>query len=121
MTEKSKRGFASMSPDRRREIARMGGASVPPSKRSFSQNRDLASAAGKFGGCSVPPEKRSFSKDADLAARAGKSGGISKSRHRSGVVEAEGDGHLASTSEPTAPSEHAETARRARTDGSRAG
>lgn len=47
---KSKRGFASMDPERQREIARKGGASVPADKRSFSQNRTLAQAAGKKGG-----------------------------------------------------------------------
>lgn len=46
----SRRGFASMSPERRREIARMGGAAVPEEKRSFSQNRDLARDAGRKGG-----------------------------------------------------------------------
>lgn len=47
---KSKRGFASMDPDRRREIARQGGAAVRPEHRSFSQDRDLAAAAGRKGG-----------------------------------------------------------------------
>jgi general stress protein YciG len=47
---KSRRGFASMDPDRRREIARIGGASVPHDKRSFAQNRDLAADAGRKGG-----------------------------------------------------------------------
>ncbi|MFN3687526.1 general stress protein [Salinarimonas sp.] len=46
----SKRGFASMSPEKQREIASKGGQSVPASKRSFSQNRELASAAGRKGG-----------------------------------------------------------------------
>ena len=32
------------------EIASRGGKSVPSEKRSFSQNRDLASAAGRSGG-----------------------------------------------------------------------
>lgn len=49
-TGKSKRGFASMSPERRREIAALGGAAVPADKRSFSQQRDLASSAGRKGG-----------------------------------------------------------------------
>jgi uncharacterized protein len=44
------RGFASMSPERQQELARKGGASVPAAKRSFSQNRDLASHAGRLGG-----------------------------------------------------------------------
>lgn len=53
--QKSKRGFAAMSPDKRREIAAKGGASVPAEKRSFSQNRDLAASAGRIGGSSVRP------------------------------------------------------------------
>lgn len=47
---KARRGFAAMSKDRRVEIARKGGASVPDDKRSFSQDRDLAAAAGRKGG-----------------------------------------------------------------------
>ncbi|GAA0394659.1 hypothetical protein GCM10009093_21540 [Brevundimonas terrae] len=45
-----KRGFASLSPERRVEIARKGGGSVPAEKRSFSQNRTLARTAGAKGG-----------------------------------------------------------------------
>lgn len=44
------RGFASLTPERRAEIARMGGAAVPSAKRSFSQDRDLARNAGRLGG-----------------------------------------------------------------------
>lgn len=51
---KMKRGFAAMDPERRREIARRGGASVPAEKRSFSQNRDLAASAGRTGGSARP-------------------------------------------------------------------
>jgi general stress protein YciG len=39
-----------MSPEKQREIASKGGKSVPADKRSFSQNRDLASNAGRKGG-----------------------------------------------------------------------
>ncbi|MBO9502461.1 general stress protein [Brevundimonas sp. A19_0] len=46
----SKRGFASMDPERQRAIARKGGASVPSEKRSFSQDRALAAQAGRKGG-----------------------------------------------------------------------
>lgn len=49
---KSKRGFAGMTPERRREIARLGGASVPADKRTFSKDKDLASSAGQKGGSS---------------------------------------------------------------------
>ncbi len=46
----STRGFASMDLDRQREIASKGGRSVPAEKRSFSQDRGLASEAGRKGG-----------------------------------------------------------------------
>jgi hypothetical protein len=39
-----------MDPERRREIARRGGASVPSEKRSFAQDRDLAATAWRKGG-----------------------------------------------------------------------
>ena len=77
---KKPRGFAAISPERRKEIARMGGRSVKPENRSFSQNRELAADAGKKGGSSIPPEKRAFSLDADLAKSAGTKGGSARSK-----------------------------------------
>ncbi len=53
---KSKRGFA----ERRREIASMGGKSVPALKRSFSQNADLAVKSGHKGGKAVNSANRAF-------------------------------------------------------------
>ncbi len=50
VVKKSNRGFASMDPEKQRAIARKGGQSVPDEKRSFSQDRDLAAAAGRKGG-----------------------------------------------------------------------
>ncbi len=47
---KQRRGFAAMDPEKRRAIAKLGGTSVPDHKRSYSQNRDLAAAAGRKGG-----------------------------------------------------------------------
>jgi general stress protein YciG len=47
---RARRGFAAMSPERRREIARKGGASVPSEKRSFARDRALATSAGSKGG-----------------------------------------------------------------------
>lgn len=72
---KSQRGFALLSPERVREIARRGGKSVPNLKRSFSQNRQLAAEAGRKGGLSVPDAKRSFSQNRELAIAAGRKGG----------------------------------------------
>jgi general stress protein YciG len=68
-------GFASLSPEQRREIAAKGGSSVPAEKRSFSQDRDLAENAGRKGGAKNRPETRSFFQNRDLAARAGQRGG----------------------------------------------
>ena len=50
MPGKSRRGFAAMTPERRREISAKGGASVPADKRSFAKDRALAASAGKKGG-----------------------------------------------------------------------
>ena len=44
------RGFAAMTPERRREISTLGGKALPAHLRSFAQNRDLASTAGAKGG-----------------------------------------------------------------------
>ncbi|HQT53584.1 MAG TPA: general stress protein [Phenylobacterium sp.] len=54
---KSRRGFAAMSPEKRREIAIKGGSSVPAEKRSFSVNRDLATNAGRKGGSAEPKDR----------------------------------------------------------------
>jgi general stress protein YciG len=72
---KSTRGFASMDAAKQREIASKGGQSVPPEKRSFSQNPQLAAAAGRKGGLSVSNADRSFSRNRRLAAEAGRKGG----------------------------------------------
>ncbi len=83
----SKRGFASMSPEKQREIARKGGRSVPNEKRSFSQNPELAARAGQKGGRSVDPSKRSFSMNHTLASEAGRKGGHASHGHRAGSAE----------------------------------
>jgi uncharacterized protein len=46
----SNRGFASMDEEKQRAIASKGGQRVPDEKRSFSRDRELASAAGRKGG-----------------------------------------------------------------------
>ncbi len=78
----SSRGFASMNEDKQREIARKGGESVPPEKRTFSRNPALAAEAGRKGGESVAREDRSFSKNHELAREAGRKGG--QASHDSG-------------------------------------
>jgi uncharacterized protein len=71
----SNRGFASMDAAKQRAIASKGGHSVPNEKRSFSQNRELASQAGRKGGQNVSDENRSFSRNRELAVQAGRKGG----------------------------------------------
>jgi general stress protein YciG len=56
---KSRRGFAAMDPEKRKAIARRGGASVPAERRSFAQNPDLAVSAGRKGGASSRTRPRS--------------------------------------------------------------
>jgi len=54
---KSKRGFASMTPERRREIAAKGGRNVPVTSRYFSQSHQNAAEAGRIGGRVKGPRK----------------------------------------------------------------
>ena len=89
----SNRGFASMDPEKQREIARKGGESVPDDKRSFSQDHELAAEAGREGGqhshggnkpgASADADKGqghrggggNFAEDRERAAEAGRKGG----------------------------------------------
>ena len=63
----STRGFASMDRDKQREIARKGGRSVPNEKRSFSQNHQLASEAGRKGGHSSHGRRRAAARHGGLS------------------------------------------------------
>lgn len=47
---KAMRGFALLSPERRAEISRKGGQSVPAEKRTYSIDKSKASESGKVGG-----------------------------------------------------------------------
>jgi general stress protein YciG len=49
---KSRRGFAGMDPDKRREIAARDGAAVLADKRGFFKSRELAASADRVGGSS---------------------------------------------------------------------
>lgn len=69
---KSKRGFAAMTPERRKEIAAKGGRAGKPENRAFFKDKNLAVEAGAMGGRAVPAEARSFSRDPALAAHAGR-------------------------------------------------
>lgn len=71
----SKRGFASMTPEKRRQIASMGGKAVKKENRSFSKDRKLAVEAGRKGGMLVLASNRSFARDRKFAAECGRKGG----------------------------------------------
>ena len=85
--KKSTRGFASMTPERRREIASMGGKSVAREKRVFVTNHALAAAVASKGGKSVPAEKRAFSRNHALAVEAGSKGGRASHQARAAAIE----------------------------------
>ena len=75
---KKPRGLATLSPERRREIARMGGKAVPAEKRAYAVNKALAAKSGSKGGKASRPEKRSFKMDPSLASKAGQLGAKSR-------------------------------------------
>ena len=88
MANNDKRGFGSMDEDKQREIASKGGQSVPAEKRSFSQDHDLASEAGRKGGEHSGGGNRqqqasgserggsgNFANDRERASEAGRKGG----------------------------------------------
>lgn len=80
MTElKSKRGFASMSPEKQREIASLGGKAAHAKGRAHEFTPDEARRAGRKGGLSV-------SADAAHMSKIGKLGGQSRFRRHGPVV-----------------------------------
>ena len=62
---KSTRGFASMDPEKQRQIARKGGQSVRPAMRSFSRDHELASEAGRKGGHASHGGREAEARDAE--------------------------------------------------------
>jgi general stress protein YciG len=116
----SNRGFASMDQAKQRAIASKGGQSVPPEKRSFSQDPALAAEAGRKGGENVPPEGRSFSQNRELAAEAGRKGG--QARGASNVIAKRRAAKTRKGSSPQGPlGQQPEASRRAATPSTSAG
>ncbi|HWE21513.1 MAG TPA: KGG domain-containing protein [Hyphomicrobiaceae bacterium] len=56
---KGRQGFASMSPELRREISRKGGQSIPAQKRAFSQRKELGRSARRKGGVAIGRNRHS--------------------------------------------------------------
>lgn len=76
--EQPKRGLAALSPERRREIAAMGGRAAQRAGVSHSFSYEEAVAAGRKGG-------QSLSRDRAHMAEIGRRGGYAKAR-RNGVA-----------------------------------
>ena len=55
---KKPRGFAAMTPERRREVAAKGGSAVRPENRAYAKDRTLAETAGRKGGLKSRPAKK---------------------------------------------------------------
>jgi len=83
---KQRRGFAAMSPEKQRELARRGGAAVPKEKRAYATNKELAATSGRKGGRSVAPKNRAFSTNRELAKSAGRKGGSATARNHGETV-----------------------------------
>ncbi|MBL8961728.1 MAG: hypothetical protein JNJ98_17845 [Gemmatimonadetes bacterium] len=73
MTEKSKRGFASMDPQRQREIASKGGRAAHAKGTAHEWSKEEARQAGHKGGVVV-------SRDRDHMSMIGREGGEARSR-----------------------------------------
>jgi uncharacterized protein len=84
--KKALRGFAAMSPEKRRAISSKGGKSAPDEKRTFSTNAAIAKLAGQKGGSAVPAEKRYFTLDRAFASRVGRIGGAAAAKKNSGEL-----------------------------------
>jgi hypothetical protein len=70
MAGRERRGFAAMTPDKQREIARRGGRAAHKKGTAHEFSADEARAAGRKGGVAV-------SKDRDHMSRIGRAGGLS--------------------------------------------
>ena len=73
MTEKSKRGFASMDPQRQREIASKGGRAAHAKGTAHEWSKEEAKQAGHKGGVVV-------SRDREHMSMIGREGGEARSR-----------------------------------------
>ena len=95
---KSRRGFASMSPERRREIARLGGLKSQQSGKGHRFTHEEAKAAGKLGGDLIAHDREHMaaigqlgglktSVDREHMRKIGKRGGHSVSYNREHMRE----------------------------------
>ncbi len=81
MTGRERRGFAAMSREKQREIARRGGRAAHQKGTAHEFNADEARAAGRKGGVAV-------SKNRDHMSRIGRAGGLSSRAGRRNAAPA---------------------------------
>jgi general stress protein YciG len=79
MTGRERRGFAAMSREKQREIARRGGRAAHQKGTAHEFNVDEARAAGRKGGVAV-------SKNREHMSRIGRTGGLSSRAGRRSVA-----------------------------------
>jgi len=89
MAGRERGGFAAMSREKQREIARRGGRAAHQKGTAHEFTREEARAAGRKGGVSV-------SQDRDHMSRIGRAGGLSSRSGRRGPAPS----HTPSTSSP---------------------
>ena len=80
MTHESRRGFASMDPEKKRQIARKGGQAAHRKGTAHEFTPEEARAAGRKGGEAV-------SRDREHMARIGRKGGQTVSQNREHMAE----------------------------------
>jgi general stress protein YciG len=72
---KSKRGFASMTPEKRKEIAGKGGKAAHEKGKAFKFTSDTAREAGRIGGKSVSEDREHM---AEIGRRGGEASSLAK-------------------------------------------
>lgn len=91
MSEKKKRGFAAMSPEKQREIASKGGKAAHEKGTAHEFSSEEARAAGRAGGLAVSRDRKHMSEigriggmklgeDSEHMSRIGKKGGLSRGK-----------------------------------------
>jgi general stress protein YciG len=93
-----RQGFASMDPDKQRDIASEGGQSVPDEKRSFSRDRELAAEAGREGGLhshggNKPGGSQDAQQSGSSADHRGGGGNFADDRERASEAGKKGGSH----------------------------
>lgn len=83
MSQKKKRGFACMSPEKQREIAAMGGKAAHENKAAHEFTSAEARKAGKIGGAKVSEDRKHM-------AAIGRRGGQARAKNAKQKSRAEG-------------------------------